>query len=143
MNNVILSGRLVRDIELKYTSNQLAVADFTLAVDKGLNKAKKAEYEASGKPTADFIYCKAFGKTAESMAQYLGKGRKTIVQGSISTNSYTDKEGSRKTFANVLVSNFEFADTKNEKVSDTAYDELTKDYEKEFATVDDDVLSPF
>lgn len=56
MNNVVLIGRITRDLELRYLQNGIAVTKFNLAVDKGLSKEKKQELEAQNKPTADFMF---------------------------------------------------------------------------------------
>ena len=94
MNNVNIIGRNVREVELRYIPNSgTAVANFTVAVDKGLNKQKKEEFESQGKPTADFINIVTWGGTAEYVANYLGKGKMIAVQGSIETGKYQAKEG--------------------------------------------------
>lgn len=93
MNNVILIGRLTRDPELRYTTGGTAVARFTIAVDKQLSKEKKDEFEAQGKPTADFIRCISWGKQAEVVSEYTAKGLMVAVNGRIETGSYQDQEG--------------------------------------------------
>ncbi len=70
MNICILIGRLTRDPEIRYLQSGTAVAQFTLAVDKQLSRDKKQEFEAQGKPTADFIRIVAWGKLAENCANY-------------------------------------------------------------------------
>lgn len=114
MNNVILIGRLVRDPELKsIASSGQANCTFTLAVDKNLSKAKKAEMEQQGKPTADFPRITVWGKVAENCANYLSKGSQVAVQGSIQTGSYTNKDGSKVYTTDVIASNVEFLSTAN------------------------------
>lgn len=93
INNVVLVGRPTGDIELRTIGSGQKVANFTLAVDKGLSKAKKQEFESAGKPTANFIRIVAWGKTAEFAAQYVGKGKITAVTGNIETGSYQDDMG--------------------------------------------------
>ena len=95
MNNVALLGRLTKDPDLRYTQSGSAVCRFNLAVDRGLSKQKKEEAQANGKQTADFISCQAWGKTAELIANYLGKGRQVALEGSIRTGSYTNKDGQK------------------------------------------------
>lgn len=113
INSVILIGRCSRDIELKFIpSSGLAVAKFNLAVDKGLYGEKKQQAEAKGQPTADFINITAFGKTAESCANYLNKGNKCAVQGRISTGNYTDKNGEKRYTTEVIADKVEFLDPK-------------------------------
>ena len=88
MNKAILMGRLTRDPEVRYTQgeNQLAIARFTLAVDRRFNRN-------GDENTADFIPCVSFGKTAEFAEKYFRKGTKVAVTGRIQTGSYTNKDG--------------------------------------------------
>lgn len=95
MNNVTLLGRLTKDPDLRYTQSGTATCRFTLAVDRGLSRDKKEEAQANGQATADFIPCQAWGKTAELIANYVGKGRQVGLEGSIRTGSYTNKDGQR------------------------------------------------
>ena len=100
MNKVVLVGRLTKDPELRYAAgSDTAVCKFTLAV----NRMKKDE--------ADFINCVAFNKTAELIAQYLGKGRQIAISGSIRTGSYTAQDGSKRYTTDVVVETFDFIDS--------------------------------
>lgn len=122
MNNVTLTGRITKDLELKYTQNGKAYCRFTLAVDRGLSKEKKQEAEANGQPTADFINCIAWGTTAEVLNKYTAKGKKILVNGSIETGSYTVQDGSKRYTTDVLVKRIEileFADNNNTNSQDT------------------------
>lgn len=83
MNRVFLIGRLTKDPEVRYTPQQMAVAHFTLAVDRVTKGEKKA----------DFIKVVAFDKTAENIQKYVFKGSQVAVEGSIRTGSYKDKDG--------------------------------------------------
>lgn len=94
MNSVNLVGRITKDLELKQ-AGETSVTSFSLAV----NRAKKGE--------ADFINCKAFGKTAETMAQYLGKGKPVAITGRIQTGKY-DKDGKTIYTTDVIVDRFYF-----------------------------------
>ena len=89
MNKVILMGRLTRDPEVRYSQgeNSLAIARFTLAVDRRFKK--------QGEQDADFISCVAFGKSAEHAEKYYRQGLKIAVTGRIQTGSYTNKEGQK------------------------------------------------
>ena len=101
MNTVSLCGRLVRDPETKMTSSDLMIASFTLAVDrKGKDKG------------ADFIPCKAFGKTAEVIAQYVKKGSMIGITGRIQTGSYDAKDGTKRYTTDVMVNEFYFLESK-------------------------------
>ncbi|WP_100065707.1 single-stranded DNA-binding protein [Miniphocaeibacter massiliensis] len=109
MNNVILIGRLTRDPELRYTAGSgNAMCRFTVAVDRGLSRDKRAEMEQRGQPTADFIGCVAWGKTAELVANYLSKGRQVALQGRIQTSSYEGKDGNRIYRTDVVADRIEF-----------------------------------
>ena len=97
MNNVILIGRLIKDVELRYTqSSNATYARFTIAVDKGMSKEKKQEAEANGQQTADFINIVVWGKQAENCQRYLQKGRNVAIQGRLQSGSYTAQDGTRK-----------------------------------------------
>ena len=106
MNKVILMGRLVRDPEIRYTQgeNSIAVARFTLAVDR--------RFKRDNQPTADFISCICFRKTAEFVEKYCKKGTKLAVEGSWQTGSYTNKDGDKVYTNDCLVDNCEFAESK-------------------------------
>lgn len=132
MNNVILIGRLIKDVELRYTqSSNATYARFTIAVDRQMSKEKKQEAEAKGQQTADFISCVAWGKTAETLQKYTAKGKKILVNGSIETGSYTAQDGSKRYTTDVLVNRaeiLEFVDNNNFNNQDTQpfgqFDEL-------------------
>ena len=98
----MLIGRLTKDPELSYAAGTgTAVCRFTLAV----NRMKKKDQE---KADADFPNCIAFGKTAETIANYLTKGRQMALVGHIQTGSYDAKDGTRRYTTDVVVENFEF-----------------------------------
>lgn len=104
MNKTFLTGRLTADPEMRYTQSQMAVCQFTLAVDRFMGKDKENE--------ADFIRCTAWGKTAEHVEKYYFKGKKAIVEGNIRTGSYQDKNGETRYTTDVWVEKIEFADDK-------------------------------
>jgi single-strand DNA-binding protein len=108
MNKVILMGRLTRDPEIRYSQNgadgQLAIARYTLAVDR--------RYNRNGDQNADFIGCVAFGKSAEFAEKYLKQGTKIAITGRIQTGSYTNKDGNKVYTTDVVVEEQEFAESK-------------------------------
>ena len=106
MNKVILIGRLTRNPEIRYSQgeNSLAVARFTLAVDRRFKRDNEA--------TADFISCVAFGRTAEFFEKYTRQGSKMAVEGRIQTGSYVKQDGTKVYTTEVVVENTEFADSK-------------------------------
>ena len=106
MNKVILMGRLTRDPDIRYTQgeNSMAIARYTLAVDR--------RYRKEGEQTADFIGCVAFGKQAEFAEKYLYQGIKIVITGRIQTGSYINKDGQRVYTTDVVVEEQEFAESK-------------------------------
>lgn len=107
MNKVVLMGRLTRDPEVRYSTSgdsQLAIARYTLAVDRRFKK--------DGEATADFIRCVAFGKNGEFAEKYLHQGTKVVIEGRIQTGSYQDKDGKTVYTTEVVVENHEFAESK-------------------------------
>ena len=100
MNNVVLVGRLTKEVEVRYApATQMAVARFSVAVDRaGKDKG------------ADFISCVAFGKTAELMEKYTGKGLRVTLQGHIQTGSYDRKDGTKVYTTDVVADRVEFID---------------------------------
>lgn len=108
MNKVILVGRLTRDPEVRYTQgeNQTAIARYTLAVDR--------RFKRDGEPTADFINCVAFGKSAEFAEKYFRQGLRVAISGRITTGNYTNKDGIKVYTTEVTVEEQEFAESKAE-----------------------------
>lgn len=108
MNKVIISGRLTRDADIKYSqgANATAVARFTLAVDRRFKREGEEQ-------TADFIPCVAFGKTAEVVEKYCKQGTKLIIEGRWQTGSYTNKDNVKVYTNDCMVENLEFAESKN------------------------------
>lgn len=103
MNKVVLLGRLARDPEARQ-GQTMTVTKFSLAVDRRI--------KAEGQPSADFISCVAFGKTAEFVDKYFKKGSKMALEGRIQTGSYTNKDGQKVYTTDVVVDNVEFAESK-------------------------------
>lgn len=103
MNKVILMGRLTSDPEIRYTQNKLAVARYTLAVDR----------KGHTENTADFIRCVAFDHAAEFAEKYFKQGTKIIITGHIQTGSYTNKDGQKVYITEVVTEEQEFAESKS------------------------------
>jgi len=93
-------GRLTRDPELKYSQAGKAYCRFTVAINREFNREE-----------ADFINCLAFGKTAETIAEWLGKGRRIALQGRIQTGNYENKNGDKVNTFEVVADKFEFVDS--------------------------------
>lgn len=109
MNKAILLGRLTKDPEIRYTDDNLAVARYTLAIDR--------RYKKDGEQSADFIRCMTFGKSAEFAEKYLKKGTKIAVSGRIQTGSYKDKDDRTVYTTDVVVEEHDFAGAKSDSSS--------------------------
>lgn len=154
MNNVTLIGRLTRDPELRFVAGSgTAVTKFTIAVDRKLSKEKKREMEQMNKPTADFIRIVVWGKTAELCANYLSKGSRVAVNGSIETGSYQGKDGKTVYTTDVRADSYggiEFLETNNSgsfggQNKQSGQDEFgmsASDFEDDFKELEDDNI-PF
>ncbi|MGB9803205.1 MAG: single-stranded DNA-binding protein [Desulfofundulus sp.] len=103
LNKVILIGRLVREPELRYTPNGVAVARFTIAVDRPFASRQ-------GERETDFIDIVVWQKQAEVCTQYLGKGRLVAVEGRLQIRSYDDSQGVRRKAAEVVAEQVRFLD---------------------------------
>lgn len=117
MNEVILMGRLTREPELRNGSTGTAILGFTLAVNRKFNKEGEEKQ-------ADFIMCKAFGKTAENIQRFFTKGNLIIIIGRIQTGSY-DKDGQKVYTTDVIVNSFEFSGEKKTKTDEVEYTQIT------------------
>lgn len=115
MNKVILIGRICRDVEERSNSTT-SVARFTVAVDRS--------YKKEGEPTADFISCVAFGKTAEFISKYFYKGSKIVIEGEWRTGSYTNKDGQKVYTNDCVVNRVEFGESKKESAPSAPDDDF-------------------
>ena len=118
MNKVILTGRITRDLELRYTSNNKAACEFTIAV----NRAAK-----EGEKQADFIYCKVYNTQAENLTKYQGKGSLIGVEGEIINDQWTGEDGKSKNKTYVLVNKIEFLGSKTTEVKEKSETEILKE----------------
>ena len=108
LNHITIMGRLTRDPELRRTSSGVAVASFTLAVDRDFGKNENGEKET------DFIDCVAWRQTGEFVSKYFAKGRMAVVSGRLQIRSWTDKEGNKRRTAEIVADNVYFGDSKRE-----------------------------
>ena len=106
MNSVILMGRLTKDPEISSSTSGTTFARYSIAVDR--------KYKKDGEPTADFFSCVSFGKQADFVSQYLKKGTKIVVSGSLQNNTYTNKDGQKIYDIRVIVNDVEFAESKSQ-----------------------------
>lgn len=125
MNKVILIGRLTKDPDLSYAAGtRTAVCRFTLAVTRPFKRDE-----------ADFINCVAFNKTAETIGQYLVKGRQIAVSGNIRTGSYEAQDGTKRYTTDVVVENFEFIGNNQGQAQNDNADNYN--FDNEMTPVDD------
>lgn len=106
INNVVLIGRLTKDIDLKYTANGLAVTSFTVAVNRNFTNQ-------AGNREADFINCVAWRKTAENLANYTRKGSLIGVNGRLQTRSFDNQQGQKVYITEVVADEIQFLESKN------------------------------
>ena len=108
LNHIVLMGRLTRDPELRRTQAGIAVTSFRLAVDR--------DYQSKdgGDKQADFIDVVAWRSTAEFVSKYFAKGRMAVVSGRLQMRDWTDKDGNKRTSAEVVADNVYFGDSKRD-----------------------------
>lgn len=134
MNKALIIGNLTKDIELRANDNGNSVTAFTVAVPRTYNREE-----------TDFINCKAWGKVAENMSKYCGKGSKVAIDGRIQVRSYDAQDGTKKYVTEVIADSVEFLSTKkeSEKENDVAVTEDKTDpfvdFSNEVALTDDDL----
>ena len=115
LNHITIMGRLVRDPELRRTGSGIAVASFTVAVDRDFGGRDGGEKET------DFIDCVAWRQTGEFVSKYFTKGRMIVVSGRLQIRNWTDKDGNKRRTAEVVADNCYFGDTKRDSDGGNAY----------------------
>ena len=115
LNHIVIMGRLTRDPELRRTGTGVAVASFTVAVDRDFGKNENGEKET------DFIVCVAWRQTGEFVSKYFTKGRMAVVSGRLQIRSWTDKDGNKRRTAEVVADNVYFGDSKRDGESTGSY----------------------
>ena len=115
LNHIVIMGRLTRDPELRRTGSGIAVASFSVAVDRDFGKSENGEKET------DFIDCVAWRQTGEFVSKYFTKGRMIVVSGRLQVRSWTDKDGNKRRTAEVVADNVYFGDSKRESDGGNAY----------------------
>lgn len=108
LNNVSLVGRTTRDVELRYTPSNVAVATFTLAVNRNF-KSENGEREA------DFINCVMWRQQAENLANWVKKGALIAITGRIQTRSYDNQQGQRVYVTEVVAETFQLLESKGQQ----------------------------
>lgn len=108
INNVVLIGRLAKDVELKYTPANQAVVTFTLAVNRTFKNA-------NGERESDFINCVIWRKSAENFANFVKKGALIGITGRIQTRNYENQQGQRVYITEVIAENFQMLESRNQQ----------------------------
>jgi len=115
LNHITIMGRLTRDPELRRTGSGIAVASFTVAVDRDFGGRDGGEKET------DFIDCVAWRQTGEFVSKYFTKGRMIVVSGRLQIRSWTDKDGNKRRTAEVVADNCYFGDSKRDDQGGSSY----------------------
>ena len=115
LNHITIMGRLTRDPELRRTGSGIAVASFSLAVDRDFSPKDGGERET------DFIDCVAWRQTGEFVSKYFTKGRMAVVSGRLQIRSWNDKDGNKRRTAEVVADNVYFGDSKRDNEGGNTY----------------------
>lgn len=115
INNVVMIGRLTRDVELRYTTTNVAVATFTLAVNRNFKNA-------DGEREADFINCIMWRQQAENLANWTKKGMLVGITGRIQTRSYENQQGQRVYVTDVVAESFQVLEKRNNAANKSSLD---------------------
>ena len=141
LNHITIMGRLTRDPELRRTGSGIAVASFTLAVDRDFTDKQSGEKET------DFIDCVAWRQTGEFVSKYFTKGRMAVVSGRLQVRKWQNKEGENRYSTEVVADNVYFGDSKKEESNGNSYGQQNAGYNtpaypatpaSDFALLDDD-----
>ena len=115
LNHITIMGRLTRDPELRRTGSGIAVASFTVAVDRDFGGRDGGERET------DFIDCVAWRQTGEFVSKYFTKGSMAVVSGRLQIRSWTDKDGNKRRTAEVVADNVYFGESKRNSEGNSSY----------------------
>ena len=141
LNHITIMGRLTRDPELRRTGSGVAVASYTVAVDRDFSGRDGGEKET------DFIDCVAWRQTGEFVSKYFTKGSMIVVSGRLQIRSWTDKDGNKRRTAEVVADNCYFGESKRasegnayggNSYSAPAYSAPASAPASDFAMLDDD-----
>lgn len=136
LNHITIMGRLTRDPELRRTGSGIAVASFTVAVDRDFGS------KGGGEKETDFIDCVAWRQTGEFVSKYFTKGRMIVVSGRLQVRNWTDKDGNKRRSTEVIADNCYFGDSKRDASAPQPAPENAP--ESDYAVLeDDDAQLPF
>ena len=127
LNHITIMGRLTRDPELRRTGSGVAVASFTVAVDR--------DFGNNGEKETDFIDCVAWRQTGEFVSKYFTKGSMIVVSGRLQIRSWTDKDGNKRRAAEVVADNCYFGESKKYDIAPSGGFQTPA---QAFARLDDD-----
>ncbi len=116
LNHIVLMGRLTKDPELRRTGSGVAVASFSIAVDRDFGNRENGEKET------DFIDIVAWRNTAEFVSKYFTKGRMAVVSGRLQIRNWQDKDGNKRRSAEVVADNIYFGDSKRDGATGQSFD---------------------
>lgn len=139
MNKTFLIGRLTKDPELRYSNNNAAIVNFTIAIDRQYTNQQ-------GKKETDFINIVAFQKQAENIKKYVFKGSLVAVDGRIQTRNYDDKDGKKVYVTEVVADRVQFLDSKNSQSGGNNIELTPADFDKkemDTVNVSDDIYESF
>ena len=128
MNQIVIMGRLTRDPELRHTPNGVAVASFSLAVDRGFSP------KDGGERQTDFIDVVAWRNTAEFVSKYFAKGQMAAVTGRLQIRDWTDKDGNKRRSAEVIAENVYFTESKKSRDANLGGERIKDDFSSGFQT---------
>ena len=128
MNKVQLIGRLTKDPELRYTKSNIAVANYTLAINTGYGE----------KVQTDFINITTWGKGGEFVKNYLKKGQAIAIVGRLRSNSYEDKDGNKRYMTEVVTEDIEFVGNKKQEEKETT-ESFVPEYQYDIETEEDEL----
>ena len=120
LDHIVIMGRMTRDPELRRTGSGIAVAGFTVAVDRDFSGKDGGEKET------DFIDCVAWRQTGEFVSKYFAKGRMAVVSGRLQIRGWTDKDGNKRTAIEIIAENLYFGGPKKASGGQDAATQTTK-----------------
>ena len=137
LNQIVIMGRLTRDPELRRTGSGIAVASFSVAVDRDWPNKETGEKET------DFIDCVAWRHNGEFVSKYFSKGSMIVVSGRLQIRPWVDKDGNKRKTAEIVADNIYFGESKKKETESTCQTDwdnpyYTKPVASEFAMLDDD-----
>lgn len=137
LNKVFLQGRFTADPEMRHTPSGVATASFKLAVDRDFKD------KDTGEKKTDFVSVVAWRQTAEFVSRFFSKGRMAVVEGRLQIRDYTDKDGNKRTTAEVVADNVYFGDSKKDSDNNFAPPKYSQQPDQMQELEDDGTVLPF